>query len=209
MLQQARDRLPERTNKELLNGVATIVRQLDRLLTDVIDLQRLDWGVVTLDRRPFDIATQAQQVAARWRGEGEWPQVSATSATVHLDASKVERIINELLANAITHTPPGTPVWIQTARHGSGILLTVEDGGPGLPREVRADVFECSGHGTTNCIHPASLTIGLPLVLRLAELHGGTAWIQDRPGGGTSVSVILPGQSAPTSYDDLEPALLY
>jgi signal transduction histidine kinase len=208
-LQQAGDSLPEHTRRELLGGVATTVRRLDRLLTDVVDLQRLDWGAVTLDRQPIDIATLVQRVAARYRAQGRSPEVFATSATVRLDASKTERIINELLANATMHTPPGTPVWVRTAPHGSGVLITVEDAGPGLPKEFHTTVFERFRHDKTTLVHSPGHAIGLSLVLRLAELHGGTAWVRDRPGGGTSVSVILPGPPTPASLAGLEPAVLY
>ena len=168
------------------------MRRLDRLLTDVIDLQRLAWGAVTLGRQPVDIATLVQRAAARWRAPGRRPKVLATSATVRLDVSKVERIVHELLANAMRHTPPGTPVWVRTAPHGTGVLVTVEDAGPGIPREFRTAVFERFSGDSTTLLHPPGVGIGLSLVLRLAELHGGTAWVQDRPGGGSSVSVILP-----------------
>jgi signal transduction histidine kinase len=208
-LQQTRDSLPEQTRRELLSGVSATVRRLERLLADVIDLQRLDWGAVTLDRQPVDIATLVQRVAAPWRAQGRWPEVVATSATVALDASKAERILHELLANAITHTLPGTPVWVRTAPYGTGVLVTVEDAGPGLPTELRTAVFERFSYDRATLVHRPGDAIGLSLVLRLAELHGGTAWIQDRPGGGTSVSVILPGPATPASSAGLEPVLLY
>jgi K+-sensing histidine kinase KdpD len=122
----------------------------------VIDLQRLAWGAVTLGRQPVDIATLVQRAAARWRAPGRWPTVLGTSATVRLDVSKVERIIHELLANAMSHTPPGTPVWVRTAPHGTGVLVTVEDAGPGVPREFRTAVFErFSGDSTTLSTRPA------------------------------------------------------
>jgi signal transduction histidine kinase len=141
-LQQAGDRLPKPANRELISGVAATVRQLDRILADVIDLQRLSWGAVTLDRRPFDVAALVQQTASPWRVRSNWPHVSAASSIVHLDGAKVARIIEELLANAFTHTPSGTPVWVRVTRHGTGVLMTVEDAGPGLPVEVRTAVFE-------------------------------------------------------------------
>ena len=125
--------------------------------------------------------------------------MSTTSATVWLDMDKVERILEELLANAITHTPPGTPIWVRTDRHGTGILLAVEDAGPGLPRELRTSVFQPFGPNGNSLIHSPSPAIGLSLVLRLAELHGGTAWVEDRPGGGTSVYVLLPGPTSTSS----------
>jgi signal transduction histidine kinase len=101
----------------------------------------------------------------------------------------VERIVDELLANTARHTPQDTPVWIRADRQGTGLRLAVEDGGPGLPSDMRMSVFERFRHGET----APGLGIGLSLVLRLAQLHGGTAWVEDRPGGGSSFQVTLPG----------------
>lgn len=91
---------------------------------------------MTLDRRPFNIAALLERAAERWRRDTRWPLVCVTSATVWLDAEKVDRIVDELLANAAKHTPPDTPVWIRTRRHGrGGIVVVVEDAGPGVPSE--------------------------------------------------------------------------
>lgn len=209
ILEQASGRRSERATSELLREISTNVGRLDRLLTDVVDLQRLDWGAMALDRRPFDIATLLGRGTARWRTGGGWPQVSTTSTTVWLDPEKVERILHELLDNVIKHTPPNTPVWVRTHRNGAGILLVVEDAGPGLPGELRLSAFERLPSSGNTLIHSSAVGIGLSLVLRLAELHGGTAWIEDRPGGGTSVSVLLPGPSAPTPYPGVGAALLH
>jgi signal transduction histidine kinase len=208
-LDQTRSHLSDGATRRLLSGVTSSVGRMERLLTDVISLQRLDWGAVALERRPFDIARLVEQSAARWRVDGRWPQVSALSTTVWLDADKVERILHELLANVVKHTPPNTPVWVRTRRNGTGILLVVEDAGPGLPRELRLSAFDRLPNSGNTLIHSPAVGIGLSLVLRLAELHGGTAWIEDRPGGGTSVSVLLPGPSAPAPYTGVGAALLH
>jgi PAS domain S-box-containing protein len=192
-LERARGRLSEETSAELLRGVTAGARRLDRLLTDLIDLERLAWGAVTLQRQPVDLAPLLERVAARWRGEGPWPLVSADVATVWVDEDKVERIVEELLANADKHTPPGTPVWVRARPHDDGVVLAVDDAGPGVPSELRAQVFERFRHGAGVPSYSPGLGIGLSLVLRLAELHGGTAWVEDRPGGGSSFCVVLPG----------------
>jgi signal transduction histidine kinase len=172
-LEQAPSRRSEHATSQLLRQISMNVGQMDRLLTDVADLQRLGWGAMALDRRPFDIAALLEREAARWRTDRGWPQVSTTSATVWLDPDKVERILHELLANVAKHTPPNTPVWMRTRRNGAGILLLVDDAGPGLPRELRLSAFErLPGSGNT-LIHSPAVGIGLSLVLRLAELHGG------------------------------------
>lgn len=124
-----------------------------------------------------------EREAARWRTNDGWPQVSTTSATVWLDPEKVKRIIHELLDNVAKHTPPNTPVWVRTRRNGAGILLMVEDAGPGLPRELHMSAFERLPSSGNTLVNSSAVGIGLSLVLRLAELHGGTAWIEDRSGG--------------------------
>jgi signal transduction histidine kinase len=206
-LEQGRRHLSEGAASRLLRGVASSAGRLERLLTDVISLQRLDWGAVALDRRPFDIAGLVEQVAARWRVEGRWPQVSAPSTTVWLDPDTVERILHELLANVAKHTPLNTPVWVRTHRNGAGVLLVVEDAGQGLPKGLQLSAFERLP--SSENIHSPAIGIGLSLVLRLAKLHGGTAWIEDRPGGGTSVSVLLPGPPSPIPYTGVGAALLH
>jgi two-component system sensor histidine kinase KdpD len=192
-LERASGRLSEEATADLLRGLSASARKLDRLLTNLLDLEQLGWGTIPLDRRPFDIAALLHQVVARWRSDSPWPQVCAVPATVWLDPDKVERIVEELLANTARHAPRGTPVWVRAERQGTGLLLVVEDAGPGVPSAMRASVFEQFRHGDTAPSYAPGLGIGLSLVLRLAELHGGTAWVEDRPGGGASFQVSLPG----------------
>jgi signal transduction histidine kinase len=109
-----------------------------------------------------------------------------------VDAAKVERVVENLLANADRHTTPDTPVWIKVARQGEAVLLAVEDAGGGVPRELRATLFEPFRQGPGAAAHAPGVGIGLSLVARFAELHGGRAWVQDRPGGGASFQVLLP-----------------
>jgi PAS domain S-box-containing protein len=192
-LERAGGRLSEEAMAGLLGGLSASARKLDRLLTNLLDLEQLAWGAIPLHRRPFDLAALLEQVAGRWRSDPPWPLVCASSTTVWLDPDKVERIVEELLANTARHIPPGTPVWIRADRQGTGVRLAVEDAGPGVPSELHAAVFERFRHGDTAPTYAPGLGIGLSLVLRLAELHGGTAWVEDRQGGGASFQIILPG----------------
>jgi signal transduction histidine kinase len=74
-----------------------------------------------------------------------------------------------------------------------GAEITVEDRGPGVADEVKTLVFEAFRQGPEGIGHSAGMGIGLSLVARFAELHGGRAWVEDRPGGGASFKVYLPG----------------
>jgi signal transduction histidine kinase len=109
-----------------------------------------------------------------------------------VDPAKVERIVENLLANAARHTPPDTPVWVRVARQDQGVLIAVEDAGGGVPPQLRATLFEPFRQGPEVPTHAPGVGIGLTLVARFAELHGGRAWVEERPGGGSSFRVLLP-----------------
>src|SRR6266545_4550742 len=109
-----------------------------------------------------------------------------------VDAPKVERIVENLLANAARHTPPGTPVWVRVEPHDRGAVLVVEDAGPGVPAELREAIFQPFRQGPNPAAYAPGLGVGLTLVHRFAELHGGRAWVEDGPGHGASFRVLLP-----------------
>ena len=101
-------------------------------------------------------------------------------------------MVENLLVNAFKHTPPGTAVHLRVEAAGDDVLLAVDDRGPGVPAEQRETVFEIfsRGDGTT----APGTGVGLSLVARFAELHGGRAWVEDNPGGGASFRVSLPAR---------------
>jgi len=115
-------------------------------------------------------------------------------AVVSVDATKVERIIENLVSNALRHTPPGTNIWVRARGRDGGIALVVEDEGRGIPTELRDAIFEPFRQAPgSSSEHSPGVGVGLSLVRRFAELHGGRAWLEDRPGGGSSFHVFLPG----------------
>src|SRR5439155_24957224 len=117
-----------------------------------------------------------------------------SSIMVHVDPTKIERIVENLLVNAAKHTPDGTPIWVRVSNDEDGVLLVVEDAGPGVPQHLRPTIFEPFQQGGTEHPSPGS-GIGLSLVARFAELHGGRAWVESRAGGGASFRVLLPGDN--------------
>jgi signal transduction histidine kinase len=144
------------------------------------------------------VAALAKRIAEDWALLSDrQPQVVAEPVTVSVDPAKVERIIENLLANAARHTPPETPVWVRVERAegGDGVLLAVEDAGAGIPEEQRDSVFEPFRQGPDAPAYAPGVGIGLTLVSRFAELHGGTAWVEERPGGGSSFRVLIPDAS--------------
>ena len=91
-------------------------------------------------------------------------------------------------------------VWVSVRATSDGVLILVEDDGPGVAPEMRQSIFEPFQQGPDAPQHSPGVGVGLTLVARFAEIHGGSAWVEDRPGGGASFRVFLPSLQA--SLDD-------
>ena len=190
--------LPEEERRDLLRTLATRTRGMNTLLTDLLDLDRLDRGIVEPRRFPVDLGELATELVARTHVlRGRPVELDVGRCVASVDAPKVERMLENLLSNAARHTPAGGGIWLRVERTDGGFLLAVEDEGPGVPDALKGSVFEAFRRGPDADATTGS-GIGLSLVARFAELHGGRAWVQDRPGGGASFRVFLP--------DDLPPA---
>ncbi len=192
-LEQAGLEIPRDDALDLLRRIAANARKLERLLSDLLDLDRLQRGIVSPQRRPTDVsALVAQTVRESDLLEGRPVSVDADEVVANIDAAKVERIVENLLANAGRHTPPGSPLWVRVTRDERGVVIVVEDAGPGISDELKAAVFEPFRQGDGGPNPSPGVGVGLSLVARFAELHGGRAWVEDRPGGGASFHVFLP-----------------
>ncbi|HYF10684.1 MAG TPA: ATP-binding protein [Actinomycetota bacterium] len=191
-LEQAGLDIPREDALDLLRRIAANARKLERLLSDLLDLDRLQRGIVAPQRRPTDLGNLVRQVVHETELLGEREvRIEAEQVEANVDGAKVERIVENLLANAARHTPPGTPLWVWVTKEPLGALLIVDDAGPGVPDDLKEAVFEPFRQGAGPNPSPG-VGIGLSLVARFAELHGGSAWVQDRPGGGASFRVYLP-----------------
>jgi signal transduction histidine kinase len=104
----------------------------------------------------------------------------------------ISRIVENLLMNAARHTPPGCQVWVKVLPQDDDVLIVVEDDGPGLPEEHRDSIFQPFEHGPMTSVHNPGVGVGLSLVAKFAELHGGRVWVEERDGGGASFRVLIP-----------------
>jgi PAS domain S-box-containing protein len=195
-LQRARSSLAEEDGADLVDRLAANAGKLDRLLSDLLDLDRLNRGIVTPKLRPTDLAALVARIATEWQETGRPLELAVEPVVAQVDPAKVERIVENLLANAARHTPPDTPVWVRVARQDQGALIAVEDAGSGVPPQLRAALFEPFRQGPEAQTHAPGVGIGLTLVARFAELHGGRAWVEEWPGGGSSFRVLLPDPPA-------------
>jgi PAS domain S-box-containing protein len=180
---------------DLLHRLSKSARKMDRLLNDLLDLDRLAQPTVSPERECVDIGELVERMVKEAVAEllDRRPvHVEACPLRMEVDPPKVERIVENLLANAARHTPAGTPVWVRVESSDQGALLVVEDAGPGVPDQLRETIFEPFRQGPRPASHAPGLGVGLALVRVFAQLHGGRAWVQEREGGGASFRVHLP-----------------
>jgi PAS domain S-box-containing protein len=186
--------------RDLARRIAGNARKLDRMVTDLLDLDRLARGIVEPKLHATDVGALVARVVADW-GLASSRQVDVTTPTIvaSVDVAKVERIVENLLANTARHTPSDARVWVRVEPAEDGLQIVVEDDGPGVPPEFREEVFEPFRQGPDAPEHSPGVGVGLALVSRFAELMGGRAWVEERPGGGASFRVYLPGDLTPSA----------
>jgi PAS domain S-box-containing protein len=174
-----------------LRHVLEQARRLERLLTDLLDLDRLRHGLLQPNLHPTDVGALVTRVVEDHPVDEHPVELTAEPVTAEIDAAKVERIVENLLVNAVKHTPAGTPIAVRVERQDAAALVAVDDGGPGVTDRERQSIFEIFGRGDAAAGIPGT-GVGLALVAQFAKLHGGRAWVEDAPQGGASFRVLLP-----------------
>jgi signal transduction histidine kinase len=144
-----------------------------------------------IKRAPADPRALARRAAELTGGARVEIADQAAPASFELDSMRVEQALVNLLRNALQVSPPGTPVQLKVAKETGGLLFVVADRGAGVPADLRERIFEPFVSGRTQ-----GTGLGLAVVSRVAELHGGRAEVADRPGGGSEFSLWLPDEPA-------------
>jgi PAS domain S-box-containing protein len=190
-LKEREDELDPGRRREIIAHLAEQSQRLSRLLTDLLDLDRLRLGASKLRVAETDVAELVARVTS-----AHGVAVQSEPVIAEVDPAKVERIVENLLENARKHTPEGTDVHVRVAREDGGVLIAVDDRGPGVAQAERRAVFEMFSRGRDLPTGLPGAGVGLALVAQFTALHGGRAWVEENPGGGASFRVFLPTRSA-------------
>jgi PAS domain S-box-containing protein len=191
-LQERHRALSEEAIDGIVRELAAAARRLERLLADLLDVERMRRGLVPLARQPADVGGLVERVLAATELDGRRVTVSGEPLVARVDAAKVERMVENLVTNALKHTPAEGPVDVLMRAEGADLHLVVADRGPGVADEFKEAVFETFNRGPSVLSPTPGTGIGLALVARFAAVHGGRCWVDDNPGGGASFHVVLP-----------------
>jgi two-component system, OmpR family, sensor histidine kinase MtrB len=190
VLDARRDDIPERT-QQALDVVVSQVRRFDSMVIDLLELARLDAGATDLNIEVTSLVDLTRRIAGRF-GEPDVPIVVARRAPqeVALDKVRFERILGNLLENARNHGGGVLRIELLPAQ-GRRFRIAVEDGGPGVAQSERERIFERFARGSA-ARHRIGTGLGLALVSEHSAAMGGSAWVEDRAGGGARFVVELP-----------------
>ncbi len=192
-LENPQTNLDDADSRDLVGRISSNARKLHRLLTDLLDLDRMTRSVMEPNRDLVDVTALLAQVLHESQDDRHSIiLLTADPVFANVDAAQVERIVENLVTNAMRYTPEGTRIWIGVTEVEKGVLLMVEDDGPGIEPELREVIFEPFRQGSETIEHSPGVGIGLSLVARFAGMHGGRAWVEERAGGGASFRVYLP-----------------
>lgn len=183
------------TERDFLQGIYDEARRLDRLVSNLLDMSRIESGELRPEKEWYNIGEVIQAVVQRLepRAAGRPLLVDAPGdlPLAPLDFSQIDQVITNLVENAIKYTPQGTPINIRARRADEQIEVTVSDSGPGVPPEQMPNLF-AKFYRAGSRKQVAGMGLGLAISKGLVEAHGGRIAARNRPGGGLEVTFTLP-----------------
>jgi len=176
--------------------VQSETERLARIVDDLLDLSRIEQGTA-LRVRPVPLvlgAALAAGVEVFRRGVVSHRVVLACAEdlSVRADPDALDRIVKNLISNAIKYSPPGSPVTLSAHRRAAGVEVTIADEGPGIAPEALARIFEPYYRAADATRTAPGIGLGLAVVKALVEAQGGTIAVESAPGHGTRVTFSLP-----------------
>ena len=176
------------------------LRQMKRLIDDLMDVSRITQGKLTLRREQVELkaiieaAIEASRPMLNAKGHHLDVDIPRDPVSIDGDAARLTQMLSNLLGNSCKFTPPGGRIRLQARCAGADLTISVRDNGVGIPPELLAQVFDLFTQGDRSLERSTDgLGIGLSLVDRLAQMHGGSVEARsDGPGKGAEFIVHLP-----------------
>jgi two-component system sensor histidine kinase/response regulator len=173
--------------------------RMHQMILNLLDIAQLEEGKLLLHPETIDAGSLARKACQEMEGgaaqRGVSLQIVADEATSVMkgDGAVLRRVLDNLLSNAIEHSPQGGVVRVAVAPCEEGIEIAVSDQGSGVPPEHREKIFEKFQRlESRKSVPGANRGLGLTFCRLAVEAHGGTIWVDDAPGGGALFRALLP-----------------
>ncbi|HWA89958.1 MAG TPA: ATP-binding protein [Rhizomicrobium sp.] len=189
--------------KEYAGDIHSSGAHLLSLINDLLDVAKIEAGKMEIEPQPleaartFDLALKLIGAKAREKHQELTITVDASAPPLFADERALKQILINLCSNAVKFTPEGGRIQVVgSAARGGGFQISVQDNGPGIPREKLDRIFTPFSQVDNRYDRQAGGTgLGLALIRGLAELHGGRAWLESEPGKGCCAYVVLPTEA--------------
>jgi two-component system sensor histidine kinase KdpD len=186
----------EGVRQELLETIVDETERLNRLVTNLLSVTRLESGRVRLNKGPEALDELLYGVLSRLGGRLEGRSVDVEIPPelpfVSMDSVLVDQVLVNLIENVLRYTPAGSPLGVRVLVSAREVTLEVADRGPGIASDERDKVFDKFYRGSQAKQKDGGSGLGLTICRAVARAHGGRIQIHPRPGGGTLVEFALP-----------------
>jgi len=203
LLEHYSDGLSAEDKLKMLHGIQGAVKRMNTMIEDVLIIGRAEAGALQFEPNPVDLTDLCHKVVEELRGGVAkqhviWFEQQFERGSQNLDEKLLRHILTNLLSNAVKYSPAGSTVSLKLAEREDQALIEVVDQGIGIPIEDQARMFE-SFHRASNVGNRQGTGLGLVIVKKAVELHGGTISIDSKADAGTRITVRLPLAPARTA----------
>jgi signal transduction histidine kinase len=190
------DRFTDEQRRQFVETIHADAERMGRIISEVLDLARLEAGRLELHPDDVQVATVALKAVGQLPGGGD-DRVSVDvdpSVVVHADPERLGHVLTNLVENAVKFSDDG-PITVSAARDGGSVRIVVSDEGVGIEEERQPEIF--SGPAPSGQRSgPSGTGLGLYLTRRLVEAHSGSIAVDSKPGEGARFIVTLPAGPA-------------
>jgi len=196
--------VPDPLRLELLETICEDAERMERLVTNLLDMTRLESGAMSVRREWVPVVEMVGSALTRLEGKLAGREITTSLPSdlplASVDPVLIEQVLVNLLENVAKYTPPATPVDVTASANGKLLRIEISDRGPGLPPGEETRIFEKFHRGPHVGI--AGVGLGLSICRGIVEAHAGRMEAENRPGGGATFRLSLPlAEGAPVIAD--------
>ncbi|MEX0801495.1 MAG: ATP-binding protein [Dehalococcoidia bacterium] len=192
----------EKERKEFTQAIVEEAERLNRLVSNLLDLSRIEAGSIQPEMGWYDLGSLANEVAGRLRRLAASHQlaldVPGELPPLQFDYVEIDQVLTNLIENAVKYTPQGSEIRLLVRVAGDTVQIEVADNGPGIPAEALPHLFK-PFYRAPGDFRPRGSGLGLAVAQGLIEAHGGRIWAENRDDGGARFVFTLPLTERPAA----------